>query len=543
MAAEAAANKAKAAAVLGIALVGAVAVLLLLGNLVGVNDSGQPFPSAGAGSAPTSSFPVPRATVPPFGNASTSIPVAIPPVFPPIADVMKNALPSVVQVIASQGVGSGFIVNESGLVVTNRHVVEGSDDLRVNLTNGSQFSARLVGVHDSMDLAYMEILGGGTFQPIAIGDSDQVPPGEDVVAIGFPLSAELGEEPSITRGIVSARRSDLLQTDASLNPGNSGGPLLDRCGFAIGVISFRVESTDSGRPVSGISFAIPINEVKAQLGNLVTPGEPACDFTPVAPPASETKPEPTVAVLPTPTPEPTETPRLTATPSPTPTPTPTSTPDPTPTPTPEPTATATATPAPSSTPVPTATPTPTPTLTPIPPPDPTATPTPTPTPSPTPVPSPAVWRDCSNPSNSSYKFTIKCNQFWDETGIVSAGTRPFFNIEVKGFNLDEKMLHFIERYMQGLQDRWQNSPEFEIVDTREETVVDRDGVSRDFFHIEYRLQPGEANCTYDVVDHIFRSAYRPTNYAYIITAGVCEDQVATFGRQRLDIMATFEEIQ
>ena len=535
MAAEAAANKAKAAAVVGIALVGAVAVLLLLGNLIGGNNSSQPFPTAGAGSAPTSSFAAPRATVSPSGNASTPISAEIPPVLPSVADVMQNALPSVVQVITSQGVGSGFIVNEDGLVVTNRHVVEGSDDLRVNLSTGSQLSARLAGTHDSMDLAYLEILGGGIFQPIAMGDSDRVPAGEDVVAIGFPLSAELGEEPSITRGIVSARRSDLLQTDAPLNPGNSGGPLLDRCGFVIGVISFRVESTDSGRPVSGISFAIPINEVKAQLGSLVTPGQPACDFPPVTAPSSETTPEPTVAVVPSPTPEPTETPIPTVTPTPTPTLTPTSTPEPTPTPTQQPTATPTSTPVPTATP----TPTPTPTLTPTPSPDPTSTPTP----SPTPVPSPAVWRDCSNPSGSSYKFTIKCNQFWDETGIMSAGTRPFLNVEVKGFYLDEDMPNFIDRYIQGLHDRWNTNPGFELGDTREETVVDRDGVARDYFHIEYRLESGLSDCVYDIVDHIFRSTSRPTNYAFIITAGLCEDQVPAFGRQRLDIMASFEEIQ
>ena len=104
------------------------------------------------------------------------------------------------------------------------------------------------------------------------------------------------------------------------------------------------------------------------------------------------------------------------------------------------------------------------------------------------------------------------------------------------------MPDFIDRYIQGLQDRWNSNPGFKIGDTREETVVDRDGVAREYFHIEYRLESGLPDCVYDIVDHIFRSPSRPTNFAYIITAGLCEDQVPAFSRQRLDIMASFEEI-
>ena len=436
--AEAKANKGRAAAVLGIAFLGAIAVVLLLTNLFGGDDFTQPFPSQNSDALPSATVPPPGATSSGFRNTSTVLPAAVPPVLPSVSEVMENASPSVVQVITDRGAGSGFIVNETGLVVTNKHVVEGSENFSVNLTSGSQFPATLVGVHDELGLAYLEISANVAFRPIAIGDSDNVPVADDVVAIGFPLGAGLGQEPSITRGIISARRSGLLQTDAPLNPGNSGGPLLDRCGFAIGVISFRVESTEGGRTVTGISLAIPINEVKSQLGNRLTSGQPACI------PPSATSPTVEAASAPKDTPEPMSTPDPTQTPVPSATLTPSPTPDPTGTSLPAPTPTTPPTQAPMPTAPPTANPTiaPTPTATP----SPTPTPRPTPTPTPTPEPSPAVWRYCSNPPNSPYKFTIKCNQFWVYADDVPGGGRPFLTAHIKGFNLDEDMSYFVQRY-------------------------------------------------------------------------------------------------
>jgi len=100
-----------------------------------------------------------------------------------------------------------------------------------------------------------------------LGDSGEVRLSEPVIAIGYLLGEELGLDPTVSRGIVSAKRDDYLQTDASLNPGNSGGPLLDANGNVIGVITFRISSTLSGSPVSGIGFAIPINSVKQDFGD------------------------------------------------------------------------------------------------------------------------------------------------------------------------------------------------------------------------------------------------------------------------------------
>ena len=298
-----------------------------------------------------------------------------------IADVTENALPSVAHIVTGTGSGTGFIVNESGLVVTNKHVVDGSTQVSVRMAAGSEYRGRVTQRHPTLDLAYISIDSSQTFTPIAVGDSDEVRVGAEVIAIGFPLGTSLGSEPTVSVGIISAKRDDRLQTDASLNPGNSGGPLLNIFGQVIGVVVSRVETDGSGRPISGIGFAIPINEVKTELGGQVSPAGP---------------------VLPTPTPFPTigPTPDLEATMSAIeaidafrrasdqatrsaveaqataeqyaasleatriaelPTPTPTATPTATPTPTAIPTATPTATPEPTPTPTPTPTLTPTPT--------------------------------------------------------------------------------------------------------------------------------------------------------------------------------------
>ena len=538
LAAQAAADKPRAAVVLAIGIVGAVAVFLLVANVFNGDDSPPPFVAQPVPpTVPAATFPIQEDTT---NRPQEPTPPVVAPVasaLPSLSDVMSNALPSVVQVITETGAGTGFIVNEQGLVVTNRHVVAEGGDIWVNLATGMQYPASLTGAHDTLDLAYLEVQSEQVFQPIAIGDSDGVPPGEEVVAIGFPLGAQLGEEPSINRGIVSAVRSDLLQTDASLNPGNSGGPLLDRCGFVIGVISFRVESTDSGRPVSGISFAIPVNELKKELAGSISSGEPACDFTPTPAAEPTATATPTVTPEPTATPEPTPTPTLTPTPTPTPEPTPTPTPAPTPTPIPEPTPTAT--PAPTSTPVPTMTPTPAPTPTPRP----TATPAPTATPTPTPTPplSAAVWMDCSNFPNTPYRFTIKCNQFWTQTDGSPAAGRPFFAVNVKGFLLEEEMSEFIDRYTAGLESRAYDFDEFELGDSYEETLSNRSGVVKEYVHIEYRYRQAPGDCMYDVVDHVIRSSNNPDNYVFVLTAGICENQVELYGQQRRDILSSFEE--
>ncbi len=188
--------------------------------------------------------------------------------------MVENALHSIVQIHVPLGGGTGFIVNSEGLIVTNLHVVSGMRSMGVRLASGESFIAQSAGLHPDLDLAYLKIESDSPFKPIAIGDSDNLRVGESVIVIGFPIADILGSEPTVSQGIVSARRAGgILQTDAPVNPGNSGGPMLDQFGNVVGVITSRIEGA-GGRNISGVGFAIPVNEVTADLAGRVTPGEP-----------------------------------------------------------------------------------------------------------------------------------------------------------------------------------------------------------------------------------------------------------------------------
>ncbi len=226
----------------------------------------QPNPTADPSSDPSPQLPP---TPMPFSQARVQLGQPLSSGLS-IAEVVENALLSVVEIQTRGGNGTGFIVNEAGLVVTNSHVVAGQTSVGIRMTNGVIYQGNVTQVDLNLDLAYIEIDSARTFIPIAIGDSDAMRVGEDVIAIGFPLGTSLGTEPTVSVGIVSAKREGYLQTDASLNPGNSGGPLLDIFGQVCGVIVSRLETSDSGRPIAGIGFAIPINVVKANLGGAVS---------------------------------------------------------------------------------------------------------------------------------------------------------------------------------------------------------------------------------------------------------------------------------
>lgn len=147
-----------------------------------------------------------------------------------LPDMVENALRSLVEIRTGFGTGSGFLVSDTGLVVTNQHVVQGANSIGIRMAEGGSYTASVVGQHPTQDLAYLHIDSGGPFTPIAIGDSDAVRVGESVVVIGFPISDQLGAEPTVSQGIVSAKRDGFLQTDAPVNPGNSG----DLCWTTLG---------------------------------------------------------------------------------------------------------------------------------------------------------------------------------------------------------------------------------------------------------------------------------------------------------------------
>jgi serine protease Do len=172
----------------------------------------------------------------------------------------------------SSGVGSGFIISSDGYVMTNAHVVDSADTIYVTLTDKREFKARLIGEDDRTDVALLKIESSSPLPAITIGDSSKVRVGEWVVAIGSPF----GLDNTVTAGIVSAKGRDtgdylpFIQTDVAVNPGNSGGPLIDMQGEVIGINS-QIYSRTGG--FMGISFAIPIDEAMRVADEIKTTGK------------------------------------------------------------------------------------------------------------------------------------------------------------------------------------------------------------------------------------------------------------------------------
>ena len=187
--------------------------------------------------------------------------------------MVEDISPSVVQIITPDGNGSGFVIEANGLVITNAHVVRGLSTVEVRFAGGRTYMGGVLGVDEVADVALLDVGVFRSLEAATLGDSDEIMVGEDVIAMGFPLGDTLGVSPTITRGIVSAKRSSeaeltLLQTDAAINPGNSGGPLLGRNGQVVGVNTSKLFRSDDGRPLEGIGLAISINDVRDRLASL-----------------------------------------------------------------------------------------------------------------------------------------------------------------------------------------------------------------------------------------------------------------------------------
>lgn len=206
-------------------------------------------------------------------------PAAIPNFKPPtsLAPLVKAVRPGVVNIAArnentKRTLGSGFLINPDGLVVTNNHVVERAQEISVRLADGREFDASVVGRDPSTDLALLRLADARDLPTVTLGDSDQLEIGDWVVAIGNPF----GLDTSVTHGLISARErvlglgpfDDFIQTNALINPGNSGGPLFDLKGDVVGVTTAIVSQGQ------GIGFAVPINLVKDLLPNLLDNGRP-----------------------------------------------------------------------------------------------------------------------------------------------------------------------------------------------------------------------------------------------------------------------------
>lgn len=171
----------------------------------------------------------------------------------------------------SHSLGTGFIINEAGDIITNNHVIEDADEIVVKLDDGREIKARLVGRDPKLDVAILKLVGNTEKLPYAnLGNSDVLDVGDWVVAVGNPFG--LGQ--TVTAGIVSAKErvlgagpyDDFIQTDASINPGNSGGPLFNLNGEVVGINTAIIASGQ------GIGFAIPINMAKNVIPQLLTKG-------------------------------------------------------------------------------------------------------------------------------------------------------------------------------------------------------------------------------------------------------------------------------
>jgi S1-C subfamily serine protease len=216
--------------------------------------------------------------------------------------VYKKALPSVVNILSTavafdffygpvpqQGQGSGFILDKQGHILTNNHVIDNAQKVEVTLSDKHKYKATVVGVDKGHDLALLQINDAPDLQPATLSESTNLTVGQRVYAIGNPF----GLSGTMTRGIISAIRSirgpgnspieDAIQTDAAVNPGNSGGPLLNSRGEVIGITTLI--ANNGADQSSGIGFAIPVNTAKAVIADFAKYGRirrPSLDISTLA---------------------------------------------------------------------------------------------------------------------------------------------------------------------------------------------------------------------------------------------------------------------
>ena len=288
---------------LAIAVVTWVSTLALVAGC----DVIRPLATSPAGGAQPPPTTAPAAEAPTSQPAGVSaVPPPAPAPAPPVQAqqqpsttesairVYRDVSPSVVTIISAvvrpgfrseaqpSGIGSGFMIDEQGHILTNNHVVQEADRLEVTLPDGTRVPAELVGRDPRFDLAVVRAnIPREQLRVVRLADSDQIQIGEQAIAIGNPY----GLERTITTGVVSARRPvveepasqgvvpgvlvNAIQTDAAINPGNSGGPLLNSRGEVIGVNTLGLQPT--GSP-AGLNFAIPINNAKRVLPDLISRG-------------------------------------------------------------------------------------------------------------------------------------------------------------------------------------------------------------------------------------------------------------------------------
>ena len=199
-------------------------------------------------------------------------------------EIYKKVSPSVVSVIATlsngTGSGSGVIMSADGYIITNAHVVADAQSVSVQLSDGTQMDAQIIGTDEQTDLAVIKVEPESELTPAEFGNSDDLQPGEYAYAIGSPGGVQFAN--TITGGRISAINRDvtindrvmtLIQTDASINPGNSGGALINKYGQVVGITSAKLSSSAfSDTTIEGMGFAIPINTAKDIVDELIANG-------------------------------------------------------------------------------------------------------------------------------------------------------------------------------------------------------------------------------------------------------------------------------
>ncbi len=257
-------------------LAGALAGGLAVFSAVRGQEQAQPAPIVAPSNAPASTIQIQSTTI------ETTITQAVAQVGPAVVTVV-GTIPGQMTFFGPTGdqtvSGSGVFISPEGYILTNNHVVEGVKEVSIILSDGSQQQATIVGADLYADLAVLKT-GGRPPAVAALGNSDTLRPGESVIAIGSPLG---DFKNTVTVGVVSAtgRAIDsgngyliegLIQTDAAINQGNSGGPLVNLAGQVIGINTLVVRRSDSGAVAEGLGFAIPINAARAVAEQITQKG-------------------------------------------------------------------------------------------------------------------------------------------------------------------------------------------------------------------------------------------------------------------------------
>ncbi len=254
--------------------------IIALGVLFGACSDrvGESAPARTEESSRTVTAGTPASSAQPSAAAATT--VAVRSGVLTTEELVRLAEPAIVRIRTGTGTGTGFVVSAEGHIVTNNHVVEGSRTVSVTMSDGAVVSGRVVGTDPRADLALVKIDGVADLKPLKIGKLAEVVVGQDVVAIGYALDLKGGEGPSfsVTRGIVSAKNRAIsegsaiagaIQTDAPINHGNSGGPLLNMQGEVIGVnTALAADPSSPSGTATGIGFAVGADIVQAVYDEL-----------------------------------------------------------------------------------------------------------------------------------------------------------------------------------------------------------------------------------------------------------------------------------